>query len=109
MTRPLPQPAAVPTPPPFPGAWHHTRSDAELLHAAAALDHAAMRELYRRHAGPVYALARLDSLQGAEGRVQRAFLAVFRQAGCHARSSLAAPLWILAVSQRSLLTSGSQL
>ena len=80
-------------------SWSH-QSDANLLCAVARHDTNAMRELYSRHAPLVYALAQRIGLGDPDQRVEDAFVAIIRQAHCHARSHLDARTWVLLMAHR---------
>ncbi|UQN08037.1 sigma factor [Deinococcus sp. QL22] len=77
-------------------------SDAELLCALALRDEDALRELHRRYAPAVYALAHRTQVANLDQGVQDAFLAIWRHAECHSRSCLDARTWMLILAHRSL-------
>ncbi|GBF06641.1 putative RNA polymerase sigma factor [Deinococcus aerius] len=83
-------------------------SDAELLCALPRGDPRALRELHRRYAPSLYALARRAGHHDPEPHVQEAFLLIARRADCHARTALEARTWIMAVARRALVGTGSQ-
>lgn len=78
------------------------QSDAELLCALARQDPRALRELHRRYAPHLYALAQREGHHDPEQRVQDACLFILRHAHCHARTALEARTWIITLAQRAL-------
>lgn len=81
------------------------RSDADLLCAVARREEQAVRELHRRYAPHLYALARHVRSVDAEREVQNAFVAIVDNAHCHARTTVEARMWIVGTAHR-VLTSG---
>lgn len=78
------------------------RSDAELLCALALRDEDALRELHRRYAPAVYALAYRAQVAKPDQSVEEAFLTIWRHAECHSRSRFNARTWVLILAHRSL-------
>lgn len=75
--------------------------DAALLCALALGDPDALRELHRRFAPHLLALARHHGASNAEKAVQDAFVLIARHAHCHARTSLDARTWVFAVARHA--------
>lgn len=83
-------------------------SDAELLCGLSRGDPCALRELHRRHAPSLYAVAHRAGHHDPEPHIQEAFLLIARHADCHARTALEARTWIMAMAGRALSSSGSR-
>lgn len=86
-----------------------TLSDAELLCALAQNELEALRELHRRYARLLYAMAERSKLPDLEARIQEAWLLIMRQAHCHASTSLEARMWLIGTAQRVLMPQGQRL
>ncbi|MBB5378119.1 DNA-directed RNA polymerase specialized sigma24 family protein [Deinococcus metalli] len=69
-----------------------------MLCALADRDEDALRELHRRYARAVYALALKSDRVNPEAAVQLAFLTMMRRAGDQPRSLLGARAWVLGVA-----------
>ncbi|MFD1730200.1 hypothetical protein ACFSC4_02310 [Deinococcus malanensis] len=78
-------------------------SDADLLCALAQNDLEALRELHRRYAPLLYAMAERSKLPDPDTRVQDAWLLIMRQAHCHASTSLEARLWLIGMARQVLM------
>ncbi|WP_309572470.1 hypothetical protein [Deinococcus sp.] len=88
-------------PDPAPTRWAGA-TDAAVLQALAERDEDAARELHRRYARVIYALAFRAGAINSDVDVQRAFVAMARHAEQRAQSRLDARLWILGTAYQAL-------
>ena len=86
-----------------PDCWAEV-TDAVLLCAVAEQDRSALLELHRRYAPSLYALVQDLPMQDRERQVQHSFLFIYRQAHCHARSSLDARRRVIGVAHHLVLS-----
>lgn len=75
--------------------------DQTLLCSAAQHDLNALRELHRRYAPLLYAVAHREGPPDFETRVQHIWDYILRHAHCAARSSLEVRVWMVAMAQRA--------
>ncbi|WP_165795463.1 hypothetical protein [Deinococcus koreensis] len=94
---------ALPVPDPVPTRWAG-QEDAAVLGGLAQQDEAAMRELHRRYAPALYALAHRAQVIDPDRCVQDAFMAIWRHAECHSRSRFDGRTWMLILAHQSLRT-----
>ncbi|AFZ66935.1 hypothetical protein [Deinococcus peraridilitoris] len=80
------------------------RSDADILCAVALHDEQALRELHRRHAGCLLALARHQRLARPLQAVEDVFVLIQECASCHKKSSLDAHSWLIGLAARYFCT-----
>ncbi|THF85415.1 hypothetical protein E7T09_15705 [Deinococcus sp. KSM4-11] len=98
--------AASADPAPVPTRWAGATDD-DVIRALAARDEEAVRELHRRYGRAVYALAFRVGTTSADMDVQKAFLAMVRQAATAPQGWPDARLWILGTAYQTLCKSTS--
>lgn len=75
-------------------------SDAQIIQGVAHHDEQALRELYRRHAGCLLALAGQQQLAQPQQAVEDTFILIWRHASCQDHSPLDGRAWLIGLAAR---------